>query len=135
MMNYPYLGGYPMLPQQQPMIPQQQSILPAQQILKANGKASVDAVKMLPNSSVLIMDTTAPIVWMCVSDSLGNVTSTPYDVAPHKEQEPQTSLEDRLAAVEDSVNNILTRLEETENAKSNVGNVKQKQAGKSDGSN
>lgn len=42
--------------------------LPPQQILQANGKASIDAIRMSPNSSVLIADTTEPIVWKCVSD-------------------------------------------------------------------
>ena len=71
--------------------------LPQQQVLQANGYASVSAMKMAPNSSVLVMDTTAPIVWLCTSDGLGNVTATPYDISPHKQPE---SIEDRLAAIE-----------------------------------
>ena len=78
---------------------QQTNVLPTQQILQANGKASIDAIRMQPNSSVLIMDTTAPIVWLCVSDGLGNVSSTAYDITPHKEPE-QVNVEDRLARIE-----------------------------------
>ena len=58
--------------------------LPPQQILQANGKASIDAIRMSPNSSVLIADTTAPIVWRCVSDGLGNVTAEAFDITHHK---------------------------------------------------
>ena len=63
------------------------NVLPPQQILQANGKTSIDALKMSPNSSVLIADNTAPIVWKCVSDGLGNVTAEPFDIIPHKTQE------------------------------------------------
>jgi hypothetical protein len=62
-------------------------ILPPQQILQANGKASITALKMSPNSSVLIADTTAPIVWKCVSDGLGNVTAEAFDITHHKTEE------------------------------------------------
>ena len=58
--------------------------LPPQQILQANGKASIDAIRMSPNSSVLIADTTEPIVWKCVSDGLGNVTAEAFDITHHK---------------------------------------------------
>lgn len=61
--------------------------LPPQQILQANGKTSIDAIRMSPNSSVLIADTTQPIVWKCVSDGLGNVTAEPYDITRHKSEE------------------------------------------------
>ena len=86
----------------------QSNILPQQQIIQANGKASIDALRMMPNSSVLIMDTTAPIVWMCVSDGLGNVTSTPYDIAVHKDPEPINinDLDARLAAIEKAITNM-----------------------------
>ena len=86
------------------------NILPPQQILQANGKASIDALRMAPNSSVLIADNTAPIVWKCVSDGLGNVTADPYDISPHKSQEQierdnltitLQSIESRIKSLED----------------------------------
>ena len=78
------------------------NVLPAQQILQANGKASIDMIRLAPNSSVLIADTTAPIVWRCTSDSLGNVTSEAFDIIPHKDEEQikQESLEQRIARLE-----------------------------------
>ena len=84
--------------------------LPPQQILQANGKASIDAIRMSPNSSVLIADTTEPIVWKCVSDGLGNVTAEAFDITHHKTE----------AEVEkETTNNLLTdiskRLERLEN--------------------
>lgn len=85
------------------------NVLPPQQILQANGKASIDAIKMAPNSSVLIADNTAPIVWKCVSDGLGNVTADPYDITPHKSQEEIEK--DNLAITIQNIENRLKSLE------------------------
>ena len=82
-----------------------QNSLPQQQIIQVNGKASVDTMQLAPNSSLLAMDSTAPIVWMCVSDGIGKVTATPYDIAPHKD-EPKpdiSSIEQRLTAIESTL--------------------------------
>ena len=74
-MNYqPYPYYQPYISNQMQTTP----TLPAQQIIQVNGKASVDTIQLAPNSSVLVMDTSAPIVWMCVSDGIGKVTATPY---------------------------------------------------------
>ena len=105
------------------------NVIPQQQILQANVKQSINSLRMYPNSSALIADTTAPIVWLCTSDGLGNVTPVAYDIAPHKDT-PAPDIHDfetRLSAVESSVNGIISRWEEMTNAtvKSNAGNPKQ----------
>lgn len=84
------------------MYPYNYNVLPAQQIPQANGKASIDLIRLAPNSSVLVADTTAPIVWRCTSDSLGNVTSEPFDITPHKDEEQilKESLEQRIERLE-----------------------------------
>ena len=92
-----------------PYMTTQQNMLPPQQILQANGKASIDALRMSPNSSALIADSTAPIVWKCVSDSLGNVVAEPYDIVPHKSEE-QVAKENLNTLISD-INDRLTRLE------------------------
>ena len=88
-------------PQPAPAAPSANT-LPAQQILQAAGKGSVDKIRMAPNSSALVMDTTAPLVWVCTSDSLGNVTAEAYDISKHKEAPAAdvASLESRIAAIE-----------------------------------
>ena len=88
-----------------------------QQVTQVNGKASVDQIKLAPNSSVLLMDTTAPIVWLCVSDGLGAVSKQPYDITPHLEKLPvdTNELETRLTAIE----KVLAEMER-KNDKSNV---------------
>ena len=84
--------------------------LPPQQILQANGKASIDAIRMSPNSSVLIADTTEPIVWKCVSDGLGNVTAEAFDITHHKTEE-----EVEKENTNNLLNDISKRLERLEN--------------------
>ena len=86
-----------------------QNILPPQQILQANGKASIDALRMSPNSSVLIADQTAPIVWRCISDGLGNVSAEAFDITPHKD-ESQVERENMNSIIVD-MNNRLKDLE------------------------
>ena len=134
--NRQQMGAYP---NPQPQMGVQTNVLPPQQVLQANGKASINALRMSPNSSVLIMDTTAPLVWLCTSDSLGNVTSIPYDITAHKDTPTPdvNSFESRLVAVENSVSGILQRWEEMTNAspKPNVGSSKSKQSNGNSGSN
>jgi len=84
--------------------------LPPQQILQANGKTSIDAIRMSPNSSVLIADTTQPIVWKCVSDGLGNVTAEAFDITHHKSEE-----EVEKENTNNLLNDISKRLERLEN--------------------
>ena len=62
-------------------------MLPQQQIPTANGRASVDNLKLAPNSSILIADNTLPVIYRCVSDSIGNVSVSTYDISPHKDEE------------------------------------------------
>ena len=82
------------------------NMLPAQQVITANGKSSIDALRMAPNSSVLVLDTTAPIIWLCVSDGLGNVNAEPWDISPHKEEPKESALEQRLAAIEEQLKEV-----------------------------
>ena len=103
--------------------------LPPQQILQANGKTSIDAIRMSPNSSVLIADTTAPIVWKCVSDGLGNVTAEAFDISHHKtdeevEKETTTNLlndiSERLKRLEFNYESIINRNNEPSNKTANA---------------
>lgn len=86
------------------------NILPPQQIIQANGKRSIDVLRMSPNSSVLIADNTAPIVWKCMSDGLGNVTAEPFDISPHKTEEQKK--EDSIIVFLNSIDERLKKLEE-----------------------
>lgn len=97
----------------QPPQPQPQNLLPPQQIMQTNGRPTFEAFKMSPNSSILLADTTAPIVWKCTTDGLGNVTSEAFDITPHKEMPVVDA-----TAILSEMNDRITRLEEIANAKS-----------------
>ena len=110
----PYMyGGIPSVGTTQPFPqpPPQQNVLPPQTILQANGRESIQALRMSPNSSVYIEDATnRNVIWKCVSDSLGNVTSTPFDISIH-EDTPILSPESLIAIVGE-MNDRITKLEE-----------------------
>ena len=78
-----------------------------QEITRVNGKNGVDAFQMPPNSSVLLLDTSAPIVWLCVTDGAGYKTSTPYSITPYQEAKPEdvyAGLEERIRKIEERLN-------------------------------
>ena len=103
-MYNPYQFYNPYMNQPQVQAP----VLPQQQIIQVNGKASIDTLQLAPNSSLLAMDTSAPIVWMCVSDGIGKVTSTPYDIVVHKEAPPvdMQNIESRISAIESTISKL-----------------------------
>ena len=63
-----------------------QNMMPKYEVIKVKGKPGVDAFHMGPNSSVLLLDETANIVWYVETDGAGYKTATPFDVTPHVEQ-------------------------------------------------
>lgn len=87
----------------------QPQILPPQQVIRVRGRESVNTMRLSPNSSVLLMDETAPIVWLCVSDGLGNVSSTPYDITPHVEAPPvdMSALDARITSIETMIREMI----------------------------
>lgn len=89
----------------------QQNVLPPQQILQANGRSSVDNIRMSPNSSVLVADSTLPIIYKCISDGLGNVTIETFDVSVHKDEEynAMSMFDKRLNDLEAKYESIVKR--------------------------
>ena len=63
--------------------PQIQMPAPQMQVIKVSGENGVDAFQIGPNSSVLLLDETAPIVWFVQTDGAGYKTKTPYDITLH----------------------------------------------------
>lgn len=105
----PYYGQY-FTPNIQQNIAPVQNVLPPQQILQCNGKDSVKAIKLSPNSSVLIADSSRPIIYKCISDSLGAVSIETFDVSVHKDEE-QVEQENLQVMISD----LRTRIERLEN--------------------
>ena len=111
--NYPTYN--PNYYQTMPFSPSQPSSAPflaqRHEIIQVNGKNGAEAFQMAPNSRVLLLDETAPIVWLVVTDGAGYKTVTPYDIAPSKTAEQKESakidaLEKRLNELEEKIDGI-----------------------------
>lgn len=94
---------YPQMPQinQYPQM-RQYPTTPRQEVIRVNGKGGADAYQLMPNSSALLLDETAPIVWLVTTDGAGFKTSQPYEIKPYEQKAPvdTNSLEERIARLE-----------------------------------
>ena len=97
----------------------QQPQLQRQEIIKVSGENGAKAYPLPPNSSVLLLDETMPIIWLKTTDGASYPTLTPYTITPYQPEQPidTKSLEQRIA-----------RLEELINEQSNNADAKQKQS-------
>lgn len=89
----------------------------AQQIIKVNGENGARAYQMPANSSALLLDESAPIVWLKQTDGAGYPTLTPYRIEPYA-PEPEPDYRSLLSRIE--------KLEGLINGKSNFTDVEQK---------
>lgn len=125
-MAYPqyYPGMYNPQPMQMQMPPSVQPYAPRQEIIRVNGENGARAFQMAPNSNAILLDETAPLVWVVQTDGAGYKTVTPYNITPYQAEPPVDvkALDERIR-----------RLEETVNAKSDSINVKQPGNPKSSG--
>lgn len=77
------------------------------EIIHVNGENGARAFQMMPNSQALLLDDTAPIVWLAQTDGAGYKTVTPYSIAPYQ-PEPEIDLKDidaRLRRIEEAMSN------------------------------
>ena len=95
-MNYPFY-----MPQQQtiPQYPAQR-----QEIVRVNGRGGAEAYQLAPNSSALLLDTTAPVVWLKTTDGAGYPTVAAYDIAPAQTQEQKDA--SRFSALEKRISDL-----------------------------
>ena len=78
-----------------------------------NGKNGAEAFQMPPNSSIILLDESAPLIWLKMTDGAGYPTITPYRIEPLKSEPPVD-----MAALETRIK----RLEERLNAKPDIAN-------------
>ena len=76
------------------------------EIIHVNGEEGAKALQMMPNSQALLLDDTAPLVWLAQTDGAGYKTVTPYDIKPHETKKPvdMKDLEERLDRIERMMN-------------------------------
>jgi len=89
-----------------------------QQIIKVNGINGANAYQLMPNSSALLLDESAPRLFLAQTDGAGYKTISAYKLEPYVE-EKQPDLKELLERI--------NKLEEVTYAKSNSSNVKRKQ--------
>lgn len=75
------------------------------EIVKVNGENGARAYQMPPNSSILLLDETAPIIWLKTTDGASYPTLTPYNITPYKPDPPidVNNLENRIKRLEDII--------------------------------
>lgn len=78
-----------------------------QQVITVNGENGARAFQMMPSSSVLLLDQSAPIVWLKQTDGAGYPTITPYEIKPYVPPAPidVRALEQRLLELERRLGN------------------------------
>lgn len=118
MYNYPYPTPY--TAQYQGSFNQSLQLPPPrQEIVKVNGKNGAEAYQLGINSSVLLLDETAPIVWLKTTDGGGYPTVTPYSITPYQPEPPVDikSIESRIKRLEDMLDEShFSTIKPTENA-------------------
>ena len=87
-----------------------------QEIVRVNGENGARAYPMAPNSSALLLDESAPLVWLIQTDGAGYKTATPYTIAPYQAQAAPDygDLAERVKRLEELING----------QKSDAGNVR-----------
>lgn len=88
----------------QTLQPMQQA--PRYEVIRVHGEGGVDAFQMGPNCSALLMDETAPLVWLKQTDGAGFASKTAYKISVYipGEAVDVTSLEQRISALEAKFN-------------------------------
>lgn len=96
-------------PYQQYQMPQYQQTLQKTEIIHVNGENGARAMQLLPNSNALLLDDTAPLVWLVQTDGAGYKTVTPYSITPYQpkptvDASSLASLEERIKKLEEMFN-------------------------------
>lgn len=97
------------MPYQQPTAYQgsfNQQMMNKVEVVKVSGKPGAEAYNLAPNSSILLLDETAPIVWLKTTDGAGYPTVTPYSITPYQPEPPidAKNLEERIKRLEEIIN-------------------------------
>ncbi len=77
-----------------------------QDLVRVNGKPGAEAYQMPPNSSALLLDESAPIVWLAQTDGAGYKPLSPYSITPYQPEPPVDvkSLVGRIERLEGLIN-------------------------------
>ena len=98
MPNY-YPAPFSRQAQGQPPLP------PQMEVIVVHGHGGADAFQMGPNSTGLLLDDTAPVVWLKKTDGAGYATLIDYDITKreHPAEPDYNALMDRIAKLEEAL--------------------------------
>lgn len=76
------------------------------EIVRVNGEGGAMAYGLPPNSSALLLDENAPLVWLVQTDGAGYKTTRAYKIEPYQAecQTDTKTLEERIKRLEDIIN-------------------------------
>lgn len=70
-----------------------------QSIIRVSGEQGARNYQLMPNSSALLLDDTAPLVWLVQTDAMGiKTTCAAYKIEPYK-PEPEADIKSLLARI------------------------------------
>ena len=90
------------------------------EVVRVNGKNGAETYQLAPNSSILLLDESAPIVWLKTTDGAGYPTLTPYKIEPYVDETMTSN------AMLQSLEQRILKLEEKLNDKSNASSIRKK---------
>ena len=98
---------------------------PHEEITRVNGREGANAYQMGANSSKLMLDETAPILWLAQTDGAGYKTLSAFDITPHQQpkQIDLSSIEKRIERLEQMYGQSSARQAEPETATKPVANA------------
>lgn len=98
---------------------------PHNEVIRVNGENGAKAYQMAPNSSVLLLDETAPIVWLKTTDGAGYPTITGYNISPIETKENVGVTSSEYSKLDERIKRLESMaMERRHNDKSNFGKTK-----------
>lgn len=106
----------PQLQMQPPVTQATQFNAARQEVIRVNGRNGAEAYQLPPNSSILLLDETAPRVWLKTTDGASYPTVKGYKIIPEEDEQIQVASSDNQYA---DLERRIEKLEKSINAKSN----------------
>lgn len=102
----------------QPLYQQQVQQPPQVKIFNVNGRTGAEAFKLGPDSSIFLLDSKDPVIWMVTTDSAATKTITRIKAVIEDEPSPvdqaKEFAEDRLKGVNEKLDSVIGRLDDLE---------------------
>lgn len=90
------------------------------EVVTVNGEAEANSYPIPPNSSILMLDSTQPVVWLKTTDAASYPTITGYEITPIKKPVSPVMQTYDFSKLEERITNLERRFDR---GKSNTGNA------------